>query len=450
MSGKVYSVAPVQDDVKSSIYQTLNINNAYTAAEAVAGAGNANATYAWGKAVLNGNGSIRAFVNEGALASYALIDKVDGDIAYCGKEEINFKGYAFVDGKTGAGKTIADSLNNVVFYNTANKVAVIYTETATGAISAVYEKSFKVGETSFDYKDAAGNATAKYIDGTLKDLTAEKLNSYKSSAKDITVYKGIDGSAKIVTGADGAAATTSITLILTKQPVDASVGYDKKISVQGYNPETKKIETYTLDVANLTSLGSGANSVSFDAGKASIANTDAALSATGKTAAGATATVTIKNDGLASAANKYAAGTLLTLTQEVESKKFVGFAISQGANLAQVGDAAVNATDKKFKKGYATINKTPVASDAVVYTMSAEGIALGAAAGTPAQENAYGVKATKVIDNTASFGSVSHVAYSDYAEEVAFAADREVTDDAVGTADSYVFTNYFSEPHNSG
>ncbi|SFQ51118.1 hypothetical protein SAMN02910358_02571, partial [Lachnospiraceae bacterium XBB1006] len=202
--------------------------------------------YNYAKLVLNANGTVREAVVVGAMDNF-LVDEVKDQVIINGANQQSLKDYSIVkDGKT-VGIT-AIQKGDVVFYNTTAKFAEIYTNKKTGKLESVY-----AGKFGFDGK-VYDDTNAKRVVGQFAKMNDDYMNALLKGGKDITVYFDRAGIVRYITGEPATVATTSKTLYLT----EATSPYKEKametLKVVGYNPATKKVETYAVPMKTLQSI----------------------------------------------------------------------------------------------------------------------------------------------------------------------------------------------------
>lgn len=186
-----------------------------------------NADYA--KVVLDGYGDViwaQGFTLEGNV----VVEKLDGNVVESfGYEELSLKGYTIV--KEGKTLTVADlEENDVVFYNSKVKFAVVYNNAIEGKVGKVYSTpaSFELDGEKYEI------GSAKYLDGkVLGNLDVNTVNSIKTEKEDVTAYVDFYGDLVLLVGTRAAAAPASVALVID------SVEYTNR----GTN-------YYTLDVLN--------------------------------------------------------------------------------------------------------------------------------------------------------------------------------------------------------
>jgi len=208
-------------DTKGNVTATLLLNGKKVAAK------DFNADYA--KVVLDSYGDIiwaEGFTFDGNI----VVEKLDGNVVESyGYEELSLKGYTVVDRD---GKTISlDDLeqNDIVFYNSKVKFAVVYNEAIEGKIGKIYTDSFV-----FEGKTYENAYVAKYLDGeVLGDLDSTVVNSIKTQDEKVTIFVDFYG---------------NLVLVVGKQAVSTSSNYFLVIDSVEYT--NRGTTYYTLDVLN--------------------------------------------------------------------------------------------------------------------------------------------------------------------------------------------------------
>jgi len=184
----------------------------------------------YAKVVLDTYGDViwaEGFTLEGNI----VVEKVDGNVVESfGYEELSLKGYTIVD-RDGNTISVQDlEKNDIVFYNSKVKFAVVYNESVTGKIEKVYQNpdSFVLDGEKYDVD------YAKYLDGdVLGDLNYNIVNSIKSQDKEVTIYFDFYGNLVLLQGTRAAATTPNIVVVID------SVKYPNRAA-----------DYYTLDVLN--------------------------------------------------------------------------------------------------------------------------------------------------------------------------------------------------------
>ncbi len=187
-----------------------------------------NADYA--KVVLDTYGDViwaEGFTLEGNV----VVEKLDGNVVESyGYEELSLKGYTIVD-RDGKTLSVEDlEKNDIVFYNSKVKFAVVYNESVTGTIEKVYQNpdSFILDGEKYEV------GYTKYLDGeVLGDLNYNIVNSIKTEDEEVTAYFDFYGNLVLLEGTRTAATPASVALVID------SVEYT-----------SRGTQYYTLDVLN--------------------------------------------------------------------------------------------------------------------------------------------------------------------------------------------------------
>lgn len=215
-----------------------------------------NAFHYYAKITLNAYGNVKTIVstNGAAWNGQILVDKVNGNVISAGvKTEQNLKDYTILkDGKTA---TVADiQVGDVVFYNTTVKLAEIYTDKQTSALTAVYDGKFTFAGSTLDWSRTSDGFTSLYVEAGegQKNVDFDYMKALKASGKDITVYFDRTGDAMFITGDLGTVATSTIDLVLTKDAQAYFNGLNSVVRLTGFNGE--KNAQYDIDLANVKSI----------------------------------------------------------------------------------------------------------------------------------------------------------------------------------------------------
>ncbi|SFQ51750.1 hypothetical protein SAMN02910358_02609, partial [Lachnospiraceae bacterium XBB1006] len=245
-----------QDTTNGKIYATYLINRGtaaftnsgeveYTYAQVTD-----NTEFAYAKLVLNSNGTVREAVVVPAMDNF-LVDEVKDQVIVNGTDQQSLKDYSIVkDGKTVGISAIQKG--DVVFFNSAAKFAEIYTDKKTGKLEAVYAGKFAFDGKTYDDTHAA------FADGGFDSVTDDYMNALLKGGKDITVYFDRAGIVAYVQGEQAAVETTTKSLYIIANGAPGTEAYTEKgvetLKVKGYNPATKKVETYAVPMAALQSI----------------------------------------------------------------------------------------------------------------------------------------------------------------------------------------------------
>ena len=211
--------------------------------------------YSWGKLVLNPNNTIKALVADpSAWTMTMLITATKDNTLLAGTTEQNVKDYTILEG----GLTIGiDDIEegDMVFVDQTKKFAVVYNNSETGELEAVYDGKFKFGGEVYD---VVNTGTPTLLDSKVyynKDgagrtqVDNDYLNALVAGGEDVTVYFGPNGQPAYLVGEVGATVTTTEPLVLTA----ASKFYTEKLSnyfrVKGFNGE--EVKTYDIDLSKL-------------------------------------------------------------------------------------------------------------------------------------------------------------------------------------------------------
>ena len=334
----------------------------------------AGTTYAYGKIVLNTNGTIKTFWKLNAWSGNIYVKEVSGNsiISKTNQEQSLEKYTILSDGKTIDVDDIEE--DDIVFYNTTVKMAEVYDDVRVGELQAVYDNAgFK-----FEDKNRDGSA-ASYIDGTTqKTVDTDYLKALKAEGEDITVIFNRANEVLYVLGEKGEVVSNSYDMVLTSKGdgyagtttgVIAIKGFDgdsivsKEIKVSDLAEVTVDGVTYKKTAGTFyTSTGAAGAETAHDWG---TAKKEEALGFSGTasdgTTAGTAAIVVLDTD--------LAVGTLINVTEN-DSGAITKLNIKTGTALIPYtagGNRTVfGGADKSqaFKTGYSTlqVNKnTPTA-----------------------------------------------------------------------------------------
>ena len=368
----------IPSTLKGDYENKVALDQAWTATDME---GVLNKTYAYGKVVLNTNGTMRSFWSLENWSGNILVGSVSGNsIISQTKQEQSLENYTILE----EGHTISvDDIDegDVVFYNTTVKMAEVYDDVRVGELQAVYDNAgFK-----FEDKNRDGSA-ASYIDGTTqKTVTTDYLKAVKAEGEDITVIFNRANEVLYVLGEQGEVVSNSYDMVLaakgdgyagTTTGVIAIKGFDgdaivsKEIKVSDLAEVTVNGKTYKKTAGTFyTSTGAAGSEAAHDWG---TAKKEEALGFSGYASDGATAgtaAIFVLDTDLA-------VGTLVNVTEndngaitKLEIKQAEGTldpytgtdkTLFDGANKAQA-----------FKTGYKTLQKKSTATASAVLTLPA-------------------------------------------------------------------------------
>ena len=201
----------------------------------------------YAKVVLYSNGNIRTIVDVENFNEKALVSSVKDSIVYSGaKTAYNLKDYLIL--KAGKTASIADiQKDDVVYIDTANKVAEIYNDKTTGALQAVYDSQYKFGDKLYQ------TDLVKIIDGdATKGANKDYMKALLSAGKDVTVYFDRAKQPAFITGETKWAASSTDVVVLTKQAEEFTTSLNNYIRFTGFNGTAAT--TYDVNVADLSSI----------------------------------------------------------------------------------------------------------------------------------------------------------------------------------------------------
>ncbi len=220
-----------------------------------------NEGFSYGKLVLNSNGTIKVLVGTTAVwTGYYLVTEVNGETIISEKKtEQNLKNYTILkDGKT---VTVADIVaGDVVFFNTTNKFAEVYTTSETGALTAVYDGKFSFGGKTYDvaygtiaaamlrtnvYYNKSGEGRVQITGSDGNDY----LNSLKASDKDVTVFFSRNNQPVFLTGEVAATVSSTKPLVLVDYPKFYTQSLSNFFRLKGFDGTEVKI--YDIDLSKL-------------------------------------------------------------------------------------------------------------------------------------------------------------------------------------------------------
>ena len=223
---------------------------------------------AYGKLVLNSNGTVKALVTCDAWTQgvnvalgNVLVTKVVGTTVYGGNTPVDMKDFVIVkDGK----KITLDDLeeDDVVFFNSKFKFAEVYNDVRTGELEAVYDGRFSFGGTTYNTTAAAtvpanlGYAT-RYIktDGGMTAADNSYMSALKSAGEDVTVYFDRAGQPVFITGTVAETVSNDIQVVLTEDAKLFQQSLASYIRIKGFNGT--EIKTYDIDISGLTKIDNG-------------------------------------------------------------------------------------------------------------------------------------------------------------------------------------------------
>ena len=320
---------------------------------------------------LNAYGNVKTIATLGKDILFELpmlVDKVNGTVISSGtKTEKNLKDFTIVkDGKTIAVSDI--QAGDVVFFRTDRKFAEVYTDKAVGKVTAVYDKKFKLDDTTYSYENASGSYKSKYVvDGLAYQIAdIEYMKALKAEGKDVAIYFDRLGRVPFIMGDTGVEKTTTSDIVLIKNAAVSSAGFVDTIRFEGYVAGTKK--TLDVNVANLKSVVTG-NNAGFDTHKFDNVAKKFALNGNAlelQTVTGG-AVSTVISDVTTVAANSL----IKVKTNEAGVVVGLDFATSDNFNGAQ-------STEATFKNGFKVINTYQIASTVPVYTFNTTGTVVSA------------------------------------------------------------------------
>ena len=213
--------------------------------------------YSFAKLVLNSNNTIKVLVSNDEVLNPMLITYVKDNVILSGKDEQNIKDYTIL--KDGETITIDDiEEGDVVFYNTTNKLAVVYNNSETDELEAIYHNKFQVNGTLYDvaHDDDANmlDSTVNYIKsgGGVTAVNDDYLNALSDGGEEVTIYFGLNGQPAFLTGELGEAKTTDVKMVLTAQPKFYSEKLTDYIRLKGYTEAGST--TYDVNIGNLDKL----------------------------------------------------------------------------------------------------------------------------------------------------------------------------------------------------
>lgn len=172
-----------------------------------------NADYA--KVVLDSYGDI-IWAQGFTFNDNIVVEKLDGNLVESYKyDELSLKGYTIVkDGKALSVEDLEE--NDIVFYNSANKFAVVYNEGIEGKIEQVYTTTFKFDGSIYSISGA------KFLDDkVLGGLSEDALNRMEDNEEEVTLFVDFYGNAVLVLGTRVPASTSSNYFLV----VEDSTGY---------------------------------------------------------------------------------------------------------------------------------------------------------------------------------------------------------------------------------
>ena len=264
-TGKEYKVqnASVNQNNTATRRFEKDTNNKVTAKDVTFGAAKGDdpvKTTEYAKITFNANKTIKTVISEETWSGSVLADSVKNTSVVSGKSELNLNGYTIVkDGKTAAIDDVQE--NDVVFYNSGDKFAEIYTDLTSGELEAVHDGSFTFdGE---EYK--IDKAYYKSADGRVK-VDNDYMNALKAGGEDITIWKNRKGEVIFISGEVAATVSNTSTFIV----VDATKAYRQSLAnyirLSVYDTKAAATKTVDIDVSKINAI-TGKNGIKYENGK---------------------------------------------------------------------------------------------------------------------------------------------------------------------------------------
>ena len=238
-TGDKYYVQNQSGDVDATKQINLRANNS------VANVNGELVDYA--KLVLYSNGNVRAMVYNKTYTDKLLVTEVKDTVVYSGtKTAMNLKDYLIL--KDGKAAKIADiQKDDVVFVDSANKFAEIYTSSKTGDLQAVYDDQYKFGDVTYL------RANVKVIkDNAVATPNNDYMKSLFKGGPAVTVYFDRAGQPAFITGTPKGSDSSTDVVVLTENGNEYKSALSNVIRVKGYNG--KETKTYDIDLADLASV----------------------------------------------------------------------------------------------------------------------------------------------------------------------------------------------------
>lgn len=174
--------------------------------------------YEYAKLVFDKQGQVASVVVIPSFDNQLLVETVKDSVISGNKEELNLKDFTVIkDGKTITTSDI--KAGDVVFYNSALKIAEVYNNSITQKIQAVYAGEFKINDKVYTFADAQTISNGKVV-----GLTQKGIEALEASEKPVTVYFDRNGEVSMVTGEEGVVVTSTTGNYLTKD----ATSYDFK------------------------------------------------------------------------------------------------------------------------------------------------------------------------------------------------------------------------------
>jgi hypothetical protein len=322
--------------------------------------------YAYGKLVLNGNGTIRTWMPLDKWSGNLYVSSVNGTyISTQAKEEQNLADYAILkDGKT---ITVSDiKAGDIVFFQTAYKYAEVYTASKTGALEAAYDDGFKFGGESYKSENAS------YFDttGARKDVDASYLKGVLASKKDVVVYFNRANEPVYVLGEESVVASADTTLILTADGDGYQDKKDNMLELKGFNGS--EVVTKNINVSDLETITKLDKDWKKSTGKMTVNGGNAFTTATKNETLDLTYSdgsgATIKING---SNNDLCVGKMVILTADKDGK-ITGLVV--GNDVTLTGGAGQTQFDgnaeKDFKGGYKNIDTANFGASTPIYVVN--------------------------------------------------------------------------------
>ncbi|SFQ36300.1 S-layer homology domain-containing protein [Salibacterium halotolerans] len=223
--------------------------------------------YDYSKAIFGDNGDVERVYAYDLNADPILVDNVeDGLVTGKGGNELDLQDYVIV--KNGQQISASDlQEDDLLFFNEdahGDGFAVVSNQTTSGSIENVFEDSFEVDGTSYDY--VSDNITTRYLEGDeFSELDESAAQDLQAANDEVTLYNNFRNEVVYVTGNQGDAPSNENYLYLQGDltPYTDNLG-NGRMEIEGINSEGESelydVELGSLDQINLLEGQSGDDS----------------------------------------------------------------------------------------------------------------------------------------------------------------------------------------------
>ena len=255
-AGTATSVATYKEAVTEKVYKTTDVNaaNASTYATQTVqyndkfAAANIDidgtvatvipgTDLAWGKIVLNPDGTIRTIQGVATLPNTAYVTANDEGVIKNGASvKVNLKDFVIISGDQSIDKEdVAEG--DVLIYNSAAQIGYVYNNPIEGTFTKNYGTKYV-----FAGKEYSQNVT-DLKNAKEANLSSDDVDDYIKAKTELELYTDIAGDGVYVIG-ESAASTSTVKLFVTSSGTSGT-GDVAEASVTGFNPATEEMETYS-------------------------------------------------------------------------------------------------------------------------------------------------------------------------------------------------------------